>query len=292
MTGERLRISNKLLIKRTIKYVNNGVTDKGCKVLSIVSLLFVVTLSILITRVATIAIAYTGLSRESARFQARSALSGAGFTTSESERVVNHPVRRRIILSLMLLGNAGIVGAVSSLILTFVNASDPTAVTLRIVLLVAGLVVLWAVAMSQWVDRRLSRVISWALQKYTRIDVLDYANLMHLAGDYRIVELLVREGDWLAGKTLLETRLREEGVMVLGITREEGTYLGVPIGSTKILPHDTLIAYGRIAALDAIDQRRDDWVGRQDHKAAVQKQRQVVEEEKQEDPAKTNVKIF
>jgi hypothetical protein len=261
-------------------------------VISIISLLFVVTLSILITRVATIALAYTGLSRESARFQARSALTGAGFTTSESERVVNHPVRRRIILSLMLLGNAGIVGAVSSLILTFINASDPAAMTLRIVLLVAGLVGLWGVAMSQWVDRRLSKFISWALKKYTRLDVVDYANLMHLAGEYRIVELLVRQGDWLADKTLLETKLREEGVMVLGITRENGVYLGVPVGSTKILPHDTLIAYGRISALDAIDQRRDDWYGRQDHKAAVQKQRQVVAEEKQEDPAKTHVKIF
>jgi hypothetical protein len=257
--------------------------------LSIVSLLFVVTLSILITRVATIAIAYTGLSRESARFQARSALTGAGFTTSESERVVNHPVRRRIILTLMLLGNAGIVGAVSSLILTFINASDPTAMTLRIVLLVAGLVGLWAVAMSQWVDRRLSKVISWALQRYTRIDVVDYANLMHLAGEYRIVELQVNPRDWLAGKTLLATKLREEGVMVLGITRENGTYLGVPVGSTKILPHDTLIAYGRISALDAIDQRRDDWYGRQDHEAAIQKQRQAVAEEQKEDPAKTEI---
>jgi len=33
----------------------------------------------------------TGLSRESARFQARSALTGGGFTTTESEAVVRHP---------------------------------------------------------------------------------------------------------------------------------------------------------------------------------------------------------
>lgn len=72
--------------------------------LSIVSLLIVLTLSILVTRIATVALAHTGLSRESAKFQARSAFTGVGFTTNESEKVVNHPIRRRILLLRMLLG--------------------------------------------------------------------------------------------------------------------------------------------------------------------------------------------
>ena len=61
--------------------------------LSIISLLVVLTLSIVVTRVATVALTYTGLSRESARFQARSAFTGVGFTTSESEKAVKeaHP---------------------------------------------------------------------------------------------------------------------------------------------------------------------------------------------------------
>ena len=71
--------------------------------LSIISLLVVLTLSILVTRIATVALTYTGLSRESARFQARSAFTGVGFTTNESEKVVNHPLRRKILMLLMLL---------------------------------------------------------------------------------------------------------------------------------------------------------------------------------------------
>ena len=76
---------------------------------AIFSLLLVLVFSLLITRIATIALTYTGLSRQSAKFQARSAFTGVGFTTSESEKVVNHPVRRRILLLMMLIGNAGIV---------------------------------------------------------------------------------------------------------------------------------------------------------------------------------------
>jgi len=69
---------------------------------AIISLLIVVALSLLITRVATVALTLTGMSREAARFQARSAFSGVGFTTRESEQVMQHPVRRRIILLLIL----------------------------------------------------------------------------------------------------------------------------------------------------------------------------------------------
>jgi len=92
--------------------------------ISILSLLVIITLSILITRLATLALAHTGLSREAARFQARSAFTGVGFTTTESEKVVNHPVRRRILLLLMLLGNAGIVSAITSLLLGFMDSGD------------------------------------------------------------------------------------------------------------------------------------------------------------------------
>ena len=61
--------------------------------LAVVSLLLIITLSLLMTRIASVALVHTGLSREVARFQARSAFSGVGFTTSEAESVVAHPVR-------------------------------------------------------------------------------------------------------------------------------------------------------------------------------------------------------
>ena len=252
---------------------------------AILSLLLVICLSILVTRVATITLIHTGLARESARFQARSAFTGAGFTTNESERVVNHPVRRRIVMLLMLLGNAGIVTAVSSLILTFVNQGQGGSLVLKIVLLVAGLVILWTVSSSQWVDRHLSRLIDRALNRYTHLDVKDYASLMHLAGDYRLVELQVNAEDWIADKTLAEAGLRDEGIVVLGIERAEGTYLGAPKGPTRIVPADTLTLYGRVSALEELDQRRKSHQGDQEHAEAVVEQQEVIQEEERADPA-------
>ncbi len=77
----------------------------------LISILIVLVISLLVVRVATVALTLTGMSQQMAKFQARSAFTGAGFTTSESENVVGHPVRRRIIMLLMLVGNAGIVTA-------------------------------------------------------------------------------------------------------------------------------------------------------------------------------------
>jgi hypothetical protein len=39
---------------------------------------------------------------------------------------------------------------------------------------VAGLPALWALANSAWVVRRLSRLVEWALQRFTVLDIKDY----------------------------------------------------------------------------------------------------------------------
>ena len=57
---------------------------------AVVSLIVVATLGLIVTRVATVALTMTGMTLQHARFQARSAFTGTGFTTSEAEAVVNH----------------------------------------------------------------------------------------------------------------------------------------------------------------------------------------------------------
>jgi hypothetical protein len=189
---------------------------------AILSLLVILSVSILITRIATVVLVHTGLSREMARFQARSAFTGVGFTTSESERLVHHPVRRRVVFTLMLLGNAGFVTAISSLVLGFVSPVDGSALWVRVLSLTGGLVVLFLAAKSGRIDVHLSRLIIWALRRYSSVDLKDYASVLHLAAGYEVSEVTVRQSDWLTGKRLYESGLREEGINVLGIQRRRG----------------------------------------------------------------------
>ena len=242
------------------------------------SLLVFLSISAAIVRVASIALQQTGLSRESSRFQARSAFMGIGFTTSESESVTNHPVRRKIMMLLMLIGNAGFVTMISTSMLTMLSIDENDWLT---VLLIGGggLVVIGALARSRWVDRRVSRTITKLLQRYTTLDVRDYASLLQLSGDYRVAELLVEPENWLAQRNLEELRLRDEGVMVLGINRADGSYVGAPRGTTVINAGDNIILYGKSGICGRLDQRQQGFRGEALHREAVEDQRVEIEEQ-------------
>lgn len=251
-----------------------------------VSVLIVILISLIIVRVATVALTLTGLSKELARFQARSAFTGAGFTTNESEKVVGHPVRRRIIMMLMLLGNAGIVTAMGSLILTMVGP-DVTGGELwwRIVLLVAGLTSLFFLAQSKFVDRWMTGIIQRALKRWTTLEVRDYAGLLHLAGDYAVIEFVVETNDWISERTLIELKLSDEGVLVLGIERHDGRFVGAPRGHTKIVAGDRLIMYGPRERIRELDERPKGLEGAYASAKAKREQHKVEEMEEQEEKA-------
>ncbi|MCF8129716.1 MAG: TrkA C-terminal domain-containing protein [Deltaproteobacteria bacterium] len=247
--------------------------------LAIFSLLLVLVLSLLITRVATIALTYTGLSRQAAKFQARSAFTGVGFTTAESEKVVNHPVRRRILLLMMLVGNAGIVTVIATFVLGFIQLPSGSSVVPRVLLLASGLTLLVSLSMSSWMDQRLSKIISWALKRYTDLEIKDYAAILHLAGEYSIHELYVRSGDWMADRNLMDLKLPDEGVLVLGIVRNHDTFMGTPRGETEVRAGDTLILYGRNKDIADLDQRREGPGGNIKHAEAVAVQKIKKKEE-------------
>ena len=237
--------------------------------IAIASLLLIVTLSLLVTRVATVVLTATGMARHVARFQARSAFTGAGFTTSESERVVNHPVRRKVVGWLMLLGNVGIVGAASTTILGF-RGGALGATGWRILLLVLGLLALVLLSRSRWVDRRLTAAVGRLLRRHTDLDGRDLDGLLKLSGDFSVQELGVNPGDWLAERNLADLDLRDEGVVVLGVVRSSGGYLGAPNGRTTIHAGDNLVLYGRTGRLRELDRRARSADGDRAHDLAVQ----------------------
>ena len=69
---------------------------------ALISLLVVIVVSIIIIRIGAVALEMTGLSKETATFQAQSAFSGTGFTTSESEYSDGFFLQRIICLPLII----------------------------------------------------------------------------------------------------------------------------------------------------------------------------------------------
>jgi hypothetical protein len=223
--------------------------------IAILSLLLVVVVSILITRLAAMALVLTGMSKESATFQARSAFSGVGFTTREAESVVSNPVRRRIVMLLMLAGSIGVPMVVATLVISFMTTIQADRWWWPVLMLVSGLLALGLATRSRWISERVNGLLLWGLRRWTDLDVRDYISLLQLQNGYAVNEMVVEYGDWLAGKTLREAALSHEGVLVLGIQQADGLYLGTPRAGDEIRPGDMLILYGRADLLKELDGR-------------------------------------
>jgi hypothetical protein len=247
--------------------------------IGVATLLCVVTLSLLINRIATVALRTTGLSPDTARFQARSAFSGVGFTTTESEDILTHPARRRIVLTLMALSGAGVVTMLASLLLSFAGTTGYRQPAARAGALVVGLLVLWRLASSKRVDAHLSRLIERGLKRWADLDARDYVRLLEISGEYSIDEIEIVDGDWLEGRLIRDLHLSQEGVVVLGIRRRGGRYTGAPIGTTTIRSGDTVLLYGRATALEQLRDRRAGVAGDRQHHDATIEHRRIVEDE-------------
>jgi len=250
---------------------------------AVFTVLFVLALSLTVIRVAAVGLALTGISRDLAQFQALSAFTGSGFTTKESEEIVNHPVRRRIVMHLMLLGNAGIVVAIASVLRLVLDTDGGDdwyeSFWGRLLILFFGVGLLWIASNSRTVEMIMWRVNAWALTRWSKIEVRDYTRLFHLSDDFGVSELRVHEGDWLAGHSLKALQLSNEGVLVLGIERRGGHYVGTPRGETVIDVGDCLIMYGRQEVLAELHSRSDGVIGNMRHIIAVTRQNDLQEQE-------------
>jgi hypothetical protein len=211
--------------------------------LGITLLFFFIIISFLIVRVGAVALELTGLPRHKARFQALSAFTGTGFTTRESEMIVNHPQRRKIITSLMVLGNAGIVSVIATFVLSMVTPRgilQPSLTLIGIALFV--LLFFWLVTRER-ITSTLTDKIRQRLMARMDLERVTVEEILHQARGYGIGIVGIPESSKLAGRTLAESDLRARGITVLSIERE-GIPLPIPSAQEEIRVGDRLVCYG------------------------------------------------
>lgn len=241
---------------------------------ALISFFIILFLSLTIVRVATAMLKMTGLSEDMAQFQARSAFTGTGFTSRESESVINHPVRRKIIQNLMLMGSIGIVTFISSLLLTFTAEGSNQDLYLRFGMLLGGALLIFLLSRTRLFNWLLSKMIEKPLKKWSRIYAKDYDSLLFLSGEWEIIKIKVGEDSWLRDKQLMQVRLSEEGILVISIRRSDGYFIGSPRGDSVIFCDDELILYGREKALRELGNRKTGITGDEAHQNNIRKTRE------------------
>jgi len=209
---------------------------------SITLLLIIIIISYCIVRSGAIALEMTGVSIHIARFQALSAFTGTGFTTQETEIIVNHPIRRKIISSLMILGNAGIVSIIGAFIFSFgETGSFNPLFTLIIIIAVAGL---YKVAVHRTVDTKLSETIRQNLRTRLHIEKVLIEEIIHQPEGYGVASVIIAKGSRIAQHTLEDLGLNDSKIIVLSIERE-GSIIPQPVSETQINEDDRLICFGK-----------------------------------------------
>lgn len=237
---------------------------------AVYTLLVILFVLLLVHRITSTTLELTGLSRDSARLQALSALTGVGFTTRESEMIVDHPVRRRVVMVLMLLGNTGIVTVIGSVVVGFSEFREQPILLEALGAGAAGIGALAIFASSKRIDQLLSRAVTWATLHWTRLEILDYSSLLQVVNGYGVCRRRIDADDWVAGKALKETKLRAEGILVLGVFRNDGSFEGTPRGVTVLNAGDAAVLYGRDVDVRRIAQRAQGFWGDLDHERAVE----------------------
>lgn len=218
----------------------------------LLALLVIVFISLLIVRIGTNALVLTGMSLSAARFQAASAFFGVGFTTAEAEMVVGHQVRRRIILHLIIAGNIGLTSALATLIVTFVNRGDEGASGLLSIIgiVLISIVVLYVLASTGFIRRPIDAVMRYSLERAGVVRAMDYETLLNVENGYCVSDFKLGGDHPLAGKALFESRPNDLGIVVLGVTRVDGKFVGTPRKDEVLNEGDTVMVYGSEEAVD------------------------------------------
>lgn len=220
----------------------------GIVILSITILIMIV-----VVRIGGIALELTGLSPEVARFQALSAFTRTGFTTREAEEVVHNPQRRRIVSVLMLLGSAGVITLIAGLVEALqstIRAEDVEWWQKVAQFAAAGLALYLLYGVFIWprLARRIDQTIRRQLAQHTTLTPAEIEELLHSAEGWSIARVEVPEGCQFAGKTLAETRPRDQGILVVAIERD-GKLIPSPHGKHSIQVGDHLIVYGKLTEI-------------------------------------------
>lgn len=209
--------------------------------------LLAVMVSFLIVRAASIALMMTGLEKKKARFQALSAFTGTGFTTKESESIVNHPRRRQIIRYLMISGNAGIVTVIVTAT-SSLTTSQGYQVPINVLVLIVGVYLIYKIATYRKFTKKWESFIEKKLIKSPAFEEASTENLLHFLEGYGLVKKIISEKTPLIGYSLAEGHLKEKGVMVLGIERGK-SWIPIPKANEIIQAGDQIIVYGPLSVL-------------------------------------------
>jgi hypothetical protein len=181
----------------------------------------------------------TGLKKEVARFQVISMFTATGFTTGESELILEHPIRRRLSTFLILFGVFSLAVVISTI--TNILSDEFRSIELGIITLV--LIGLYLLLSIPKLKDKLHELFDAHLHKKYDLSDLPIRDVMYFDDKDVIQEVPIHKGSSVIGKALMDVIPKDEDLLILFIKRGNETIRKEGY-STEVQEGDLLYLYG------------------------------------------------
>ncbi|WP_046175435.1 TrkA C-terminal domain-containing protein [Domibacillus indicus] len=207
---------------------------------------------VLVIEISVIAFVLTGLEKEVARYQAISMLTGTGFTTDESQLIIDHPVRRRISMFLILFGAfslAVIISAISNIL------SDDLRLT-ELMVISGVLFVIFIVGKTPLTKKHLEHRFQYEMKKNLDISELPIKEALFLNEDDLVTDIVVDENTRLDGEKVKNVFEQGQDANLLFIKRGE-VNIREDLAEETIEAGDKLYVYGNRQVIEKLTQETE-----------------------------------
>lgn len=225
--------------------------------LFLASLLFSVIILVywIIIELFTLMFRITGLPDDKARFQVLSILTGAGFTTRESESILSSRMRRRLAQVTMLFGYVFNVTIVSTFVNVFFSLKsaqiDTVFLGIAVPLLIAAVVI--RLIRTRFIRKRIDRLLGTLAGRIMKQDKVNTILLMDYIGDDSIANVILKEiPEQLDGKTLAESGLRSEHGLLVMLVERDGIKSEPGKPDTVFRIGDRLTVFGKYREISSV----------------------------------------
>lgn len=229
--------------------------------MNLVLFIVVFVVSFVVVRIGAIAFQLTGIEWSMAKFQSLSCFTSTGFTTKEAELVTATPQRRRIASVLIVLGHAGFV----TMIATLVNSLRAQQIIesglsrsilpfelppfwaqlINLAIIIVAVYAIYRIFTNTRFARKLTDALRRRIIKKEIFKPVSFEELLLATGGYGVSRVIVGAESPILDRTLSESPLRSWDITVLAVIRG-GETIPNPAANVKILSGDELICFGKL----------------------------------------------
>jgi hypothetical protein len=205
-------------------------------------LLLAIFVCFVVVQVGPFALQLTGMEPHAAKFRALSAFTGTGFTTAEAERVVRHKGRRGIVSVLMMLGGAGLITIVATMVVAFSKAEGYRGFLTHIGLVILTVFVLYIIVIYSGLGNRLIGWLRKPLTKWLLTEAPELECIFDSGRGWSVNLIVTRQNSRNVGKSLADVGAGKD-LAILGIGRSDA-FVAQPDSHERLQEGDRLLVYG------------------------------------------------